>query len=81
MSSKDRDRIAQWKEEERRAQAERYKRIVADMEALAPERDRWVEEFFERIQTRGWSFHAGMRRRIPRDQIPKRPDRPWRVVW
>ena len=74
--------VAAWIADEDAAQMRHYRRIYREMEELAPRRDRWTEEFFERITgPRGYSVHAGTRRTIPRDEIPERPDRPWRVVW
>ncbi len=74
--------VQAWIEEEDRIQMEHYQRIYRETEELAPLRDRWVEEFFERITgPRGYSVHAGTRRTIAKEEIPERPDRPWRVVW
>lgn len=74
--------IEAWIAEEDDAQMGHYRRIYREVAELAPHRDRWVEEFFERISgPRGFSVHAGTRRTIPEDQIPQRPDRPWRLVW
>ncbi len=74
--------VEAWIEREDRAQMGRYLRISNEIACLSPLRDRWVEEFFERITgPRGYSVHAGTRRTIPEDQIPARPDRPWRLVW
>ncbi len=74
--------VAAWIAEEDRAQMGHYRRIGKEIAELAPLRDVWVEEFFERITgPRGYSVHAGTRRTIPEDQIPARPDRPWRLVW
>ncbi len=74
--------VATWIAEEDRAQMGHYRRIYKEIACLAPHRDVWVEEFFERITgPRGYSVHAGTRRTIPEDQIPARPDRPWRLVW
>lgn len=74
--------VAAWIAEEDRAQMGHYRRIYQEIAELAPLRDVWVEEFFERITgPRGYSVHAGNRRTIPEDRIPARPDRPWRLVW
>ncbi len=74
--------VTEWIAEENRVQMGHYRRIFQQIAELAPHRDRWVEEFFERITgPRGYSVHAGTRRTIPEDQIPARPDRPWRLVW
>ncbi len=74
--------VTAWIESEDRAQMGHYRRIFKEVAELAPLRDRWAEEFFERITgPRGYSVHAGTRRTISEDQIPARPDRPWRLVW
>lgn len=74
--------VEEWIETTAAEQREHYRRIYREVEALAGERERWVEAFFERISgPRGFSVHAGTRRTIPKDEIPERPDRPWRLVW
>lgn len=74
--------VQAWIDEEARAQLARYRRIAREMAALAPQRERWVKEFFERITgPRGFSVHAGVRRTIPVEELPPRPQRPWRVIW
>jgi hypothetical protein len=74
--------VQAWIDAESREQLKRYRKIAREMNALAPERERWVAEFYERITgPRGFSVHAGTRRTIGRDELPARPDRPWRVVW
>jgi len=73
---------AAWIEAEAAEQLRHYRRIYREQERLAPLRDGWVKEFFARITgPRGFSVHAGTRRTIPKKEIPKRPRRPWRVVW
>lgn len=75
-------RVQAWIDAETRDQLARYRRIAAEMAALAPLRERWLREFFERITgPRGFSIHAGSRRTIRPDELPERPARPWRVVW
>lgn len=74
--------VEQWIETTAAEQQEHYRRIYREVEALGPARDGWVEEFFERISgPRGFSVHAGTRRTIPEDDLPERPERPWRNVW
>jgi hypothetical protein len=74
--------VKAWIDEESRQQMTFYRRISREMERLAPDRARWVREFYRRISgPRGFSVHAGTRRTIPRSEIPKEPRRPWRVVW
>ena len=71
----------QWIRDEAAEQEKRYAQIVQDMDDLSEERDVWVEKFFERIQTRGFNVHYDNRRAIPADELPERPDRPFKVVF
>lgn len=73
--------VRSWLKVEKLDQQARYEKIVTEMEALAPERERWIEEFFQRIQTRGFNLHADMRRKIRSEELPKRPRRKVRVVY
>ena len=74
--------VQAWIDREDEIQMGHYRRIYQEIERLGPYRDEWVEEFFTRISgPRGFSVHAGQRRTIPEEEIPQRPDRPWRVVW
>lgn len=70
-----------WLKQEISAQKKRYKAIVAEQDALAPKRDRWVDEFLGRIQTRGWHFHLDQMRKIRPDEIPAKPKRKFKVVF
>ena len=62
-------------------QAERHAAIVDDMEQLTEQRDQWIEEFLERIQTRGFNFNCDQLRQILREELPEKPDRPFKVVF
>jgi hypothetical protein len=73
--------VKAWLKQELKEQQARYKQIVAEMEALTPQREQWIEAFFERIQTRGFSVHAGIRRKIRPEEVPPRPKRKQRVVY
>lgn len=67
--------VEAWIRREVEMQERLYKRIVRDMEALNSRRIQWVKEFYERIQTRGFSVHAGLRRKVRPEElhpIPKR---------
>jgi hypothetical protein len=74
-------KVRAWIRREIREQEARYRKIVREMEALEPQREQWILDFFERIQTRGYSVHAGIRRRIKPHEIPRRPRRKLRVVF
>jgi hypothetical protein len=43
------------------------------MNALNDRRIKWVKEFYQRIQTRGFSVHAGLRRKVAAVDIPRLP--------
>jgi hypothetical protein len=72
---------AAWVKQELAEQVDRYKKIVQEMEALAPQREKWVAEFLSRIQTRGFHVHAAIRRAIPKHEIRPRDGRPLQVVF
>lgn len=73
--------VERWLKQEVAAQKKRYKAIVAEQDALAPKRDKWVDEFLHRIQTRGWHFHLDQLRRIRPEEIPTKPKRKFKVVF
>lgn len=72
-----------WLDEEIAEQRRRYEAIVAEQEALVPQRESWYAEFLEIIQTKGFNVTGDMRRVIPREEIPEKPDHDdaMRVVW
>jgi hypothetical protein len=70
-----------WLNQEIREQKARYRKIVAEQDALAPKRDKWIDAFLERIQTRGFNVHSDTLRRIPREEIPRKPKRKFKVVF
>ena len=70
-----------WLKQEIRDQKLRYRKIVAEQEALAPKRDKWIDAFLERIQTRGFNVHSSTLRRIPKEEIPRKPRRKFKVVF
>lgn len=72
-----------WLDEEIAEQRRRYEAIVAEQEALVPQREGWYAEFLEIIQSKGFNVTGDMRRVIPREEIPEKPDRDdaMRVVW
>jgi len=73
--------VAAWLAREIAEQEKRYKKIVREMDALEQRRRRWILEFYERIQTRGYSIHAGLRRKVAASEIPPLPKGKIRVVW
>ena len=75
-------RVAEWIRAESAYQDRTYQKIAREVARLAPLRDAWVKEFFQRITgPRGYSVHAGTRRTIAKKDLPKRPRSPWRLTW
>lgn len=73
--------VAKWLQQEAREQQARYKKIVKQMEALAPERDKWIAAFERRIQTRGFNVHSDTLRKIKPEEIYPRPKGRVKVVF
>lgn len=73
--------VSRWLRKEAADQRQRYRAIVAAQDVLAPRRDKWIDEFLYRIQTRGYHVHYDQMRKIPADEIPSRPRRKFRVVF
>lgn len=71
-----------WIEEERAEQEERFESIVKEMEALEPKRERWYQEFFDRITTLGFNQDGDLKVKIPPRDLPVKPaGRTNRVIW
>ena len=74
--------VKDWLRKEKEIQKKLHKKIAHEInDLLAPKRAKWYEEFFERIQTRGWNVHFTERRQIKPEELPKKPRRKDRVVW
>jgi hypothetical protein len=71
----------EWLDRNLAEQKERHAAIVDDMEQLTAQRDEWIEEFLERIQTRGFNSNCDELRKILKDELPVKPDRPFKVVY
>ena len=69
------EEVERWIKREVAAQERIYRGIVREMNALNDRRIKWVKEFYERIQARGFSVHAGIRRRVRAEEIPPVPKR------
>jgi hypothetical protein len=70
-----------WLAAEVKEQEGHYQGIVKAMNALEETRLQWFREFYERIQWRGFSVHAGTRRKIKPEEIPAISKKKIRVVW
>ncbi|MCS6948409.1 MAG: hypothetical protein NZM12_12420 [Steroidobacteraceae bacterium] len=73
--------VEAWLKREIAEQKRRYRRIVAQQEALTPQRDRWIADFLQRIQTRGFHVHSNQLRKIRPEEIPVKPRRKFKVVF
>jgi hypothetical protein len=71
----------EWMDRNLDEQKIRHSQIVDDMESLSPQRDIWVDGFLERIQTRGFNYNCDALRIIPNEELPEKPDRPFKVVF
>ena len=69
------EEVERWILREVQMQERIYRGIVREMNALNDRRIKWVKEFYQRIQTRGYSVHAGLRRKVRPEEIPPVPKR------
>ncbi|HHI88498.1 MAG TPA: hypothetical protein ENK01_00975 [Hellea balneolensis] len=72
-----------WMDEETKAQEARYKAIVEEIDGMEEQRAEWIEEFLHLIQTRGFYVTGDTKVKIPKEDVPQKPDRPdaMRVIW
>jgi len=74
--------VEAWLAEEVREQRERYEKIAYEMNmAIADQRERWIQEFYQRIQTTGFYWHADNKKIIKPEEIFQKPDREFKVVY
>ena len=62
-----------WVKENIAEQKKRYAAIVKEQDELGPQREKWVAEFLQIIQTRGFNMNGDMRRVIKPGEVPKKP--------
>lgn len=70
-----------WLQENLAEQQLRYQNIARAMDRIAADREAWIAAFLERIQTRGFNYNCDALRAIAKDEIPAKPDRPFKVVF
>jgi hypothetical protein len=70
-----------WIEENLAEQNRRHEQITTNMQAISPDRDAWIDAFFDRIQTRGFNYNCDQLRKINEDEMPIKPSRPFKVVF
>lgn len=65
--------VTAWIEEERAEQEDRFATIVKQMEELGPEREKWYQEFFDRITTLGFNQDGDLKVKIAPRDLPVKP--------
>jgi len=70
-----------WIKENLAEQRKRYAAIVKEQDELAPQREKWVEQFLQIIQTRGFNVSGDMKRVIKPGEIAKKPKGKHQVVF
>jgi hypothetical protein len=73
----------EWLDAEIADQRLRYEAIAAETKAATPAREEAYAGFLEIVQRKGFNVTGDVRRVIPADEVPEKPDRPdaMRVVW
>ena len=66
--------VTAWIEEERVEQEERFAAIVKEMDALEPKREKWYQEFFDRITAIGFNEDGDMKVKIAPRDLPVKPE-------
>jgi transketolase len=76
------EEVEKWLQEEFGEQKERYEKIAKEMNIdLAAKREVWIQEFYERITTTGFYWHADNKRIIKKEELFQKPDREFKVVF
>jgi hypothetical protein len=74
--------VREWLDKEIAEQEERFARLEKNMEDLAPKREQWYQEFFDRITTLGFNVDGDEKMKLSPAQLPVKPaGRVDRVVW
>jgi hypothetical protein len=70
-----------WIEEETQEQEERFEKIARQMDDLKPKREKWYQQFFDRIQNIGYNADADDKVKIAAEDIPLQDGREDQVIW
>jgi hypothetical protein len=74
--------VRAWLDKEIAEQEERFARLEQNMAELAPVREQWYQEFFDRITTLGFNVDGDDKMKISPADLPVKPAaRIDRVVW
>ena len=66
--------VQEWIKGEIEAQEERYAKIDQAMKDLAPQREQWYQEFFDRITTLGYNMDGDDKMVIDPKDLPVKPE-------
>ena len=70
-----------WFTENIAEQKKRYAAIVKEQDELGPQREKWVEQFLQIIQTRGFNVSGDTKRVIKPNEIARKPKGKHQVVF
>ena len=71
-----------WLKEEIAEQEARYLRVAGQMADLAPMREKWYQEFFDRLTSHGFNEDGDQKSIIKESDLPVKPKgREDKVVW
>ena len=70
-----------WFRENIAEQKKRYAAIVKEQDELGPQREKWVEQFLQIIQTRGFNVSGDTKRVIKPNEIAGKPKGKHQVVF
>ena len=70
-----------WIRNELNQQQKRFKKILQHMEDITPKREKWFQQFFDTISTRGQNIDGVTRMVIAKEDLPKKPRRKTRVTY
>jgi len=74
--------VEDWIAQEIQDQEQRYSTIEKQMDDLKPMREKWYQEFFDRITTWGFNSDSDIKDKIKPEDLPVKPEgREDRVLW
>ncbi len=76
------EEVEKWIAQEVEEQKARYEKIAQAMNVeLAEQREVWIQDFYERITTTGFNWHADNKKIIKKEELFPKPDREFKVVF
>ena len=76
------EEVEKWLAQEVSEQQARYEKIAHEMNVeLAAQREIWIQEFYQRITTTGFYWHADNKKIIKKEELFQKPDREFKVVF